>query len=123
MPSKNSKECLINKINFLKERKLDFLVIGTKDFGFTINRPLKDKIYNFKAKPNQDIVEFNDFLKNNVPQENFIDLLSLISDEEGVLLFTKDNKLKSIDRAHLTYFGAKDVGKILFSDKRLKDLR
>ena len=65
---------------------------------------------------------FNDFLKNNVPNEKFIDLLSLISTEDGVPLFTEDNKLMSLDRAHLTYFGAKEVGKIIFSDIRLNDL-
>ena len=107
LPSQASKDCLMNKISFLLKNKIDFLLIGTKDFGFNINRPLKDKIYDFKAKPSKEIVEFNNFLKNNIPEENFIDLLSLISDEEGISLFTKENKLKSIDRAHLTYFGAK----------------
>ena len=111
-----------NKISYLEKNKIDFLVIGTKDFGYNINRPLKDKIYDFKAKPSEEILEFNDFLKNNVPNEKFIDLLNLISTEDGVPLFTEDNKLMSIDRAHLTYFGAIEVGKIIFSDIRLNDL-
>jgi len=54
---------------------------------------------------------------------NFINLLYLISEEGGIPLFTKENKLRSIDRAHLTYFGAKDIGKLLFSDDRLNDLK
>ena len=122
LPSEASKRCLKNKISYLEKNKIDFLVIGTKDFGYNINRPLKDKIYDFKAKPSEEILEFNDFLKNNVPNEKFIDLLNLISTEDGVPLFTDDNKLMSIDRAHLTYFGAKEVGKIIFSDIRLNDL-
>tara|TARA_B100000900_G_scaffold368894_1_gene346407 strand:- start:3188 stop:4996 length:1809 start_codon:yes stop_codon:yes gene_type:complete len=122
LPSEASKRCLKNKISYLEKNKIDFLVIGTKDFGYNINRPLKDKIYDFKAKPSEEILEFNDFLKNNVPNEKFIDLLNLISTEDGVPLFTEDNKLMSIDRAHLTYFGAKEVGKIVFSDIRLNDL-
>jgi len=122
LPSEASKKCLKNKISYLEKNKIDFLVIGTKDFGYNINRPLKDKIYDFKAKPSEEILEFNDFLKNNVPNEKFIDLLNLISTEDGVPLFTEDNKLMSIDRAHLTYFGAKEVGKIIFSDIRLNDL-
>jgi hypothetical protein len=122
LPSEASKRCLKNKISYLEKNKIDFLVIGTKDFGYNINRPLKDKIYDFKAKPSEEILEFNDFLKNNVPNEKFIDLLNLISTEDGVPLFTEDNKLMSIDRAHLTYFGAKEVGKIIFSDIRLNDL-
>ena len=122
LPSEASKRCLKNKISYLEKNKIDFLVIGTKDFGYNINRPLKDKIYDFKAKPSEEILEFNDFLKNNVPNEKFIDLLNLISTEDGVPLFTDDNKLMSIDRAHLTYFGAKEVGKIVFSDIRLNDL-
>ena len=122
LPSEASKRCLKNKISYLEKNKIDFLVIGTKDFGYNINRPLKDKIYDFKGKPSEEILEFNDFLKNNVPNEKFIDLLNLISTEDGVPLFTEDNKLMSIDRAHLTYFGAKEVGKIIFSDIRLNDL-
>ena len=122
LPTEASKRCLKNKISYLEKNKIDFLVIGTKDFGYNINRPLKDKIYDFKAKPSEEILEFNDFLKNNVPNEKFIDLLNLISTEDGVPLFTEDNKLMSIDRAHLTYFGAKEVGKIVFSDIRLNDL-
>ena len=122
LPSEASKRCFKNKISYLEKNKIDFLVIGTKDFGYNINRPLKDKIYDFKAKPSEEILEFNDFLKNNVPNEKFIDLLNLISSEDGVPLFTDDNKLMSIDRAHLTYFGAKEVGKIIFSDIRMNDL-
>ena len=122
LPSEASKRCFKNKISYLEKNKIDFLVIGTKDFGYNINRPLKDKIYDFKGKPSEEILEFNDFLKNNVPNEKFIDLLNLISSEDGVPLFTDDNKLMSIDRAHLTYFGAKEVGKIIFSDIRMNDL-
>jgi peptidoglycan/LPS O-acetylase OafA/YrhL len=123
LPTIDSKNCFIRKINYLEKNDIDYLVIGTKDFGYNINRPLKDKIYSFKAKPSKEIVQFNDFLKDNVPEENFINLLYLISEEGGIPLFTKENKLRSIDRAHLTYFGAKDIGKILFSDDRLNDLK
>ena len=123
LPTIDSKNCFIRKINYLEKNDIDYLVIGTKDFGYNINRPLKDKIYSFKAKPSKEIEQFNDFLKDNVPEENFINLLHLISEEGGIPLFTKENKLKSIDRAHLTYFGAKDIGKILFSDHRLNDLK
>ena len=71
----------------------------------------------------KEILEFNDFLKKNVPQEKFINFLNLISKEAGVPLFTSDNKLMSIDRAHLTYFGAREIGKIIFLDIRLNDFR
>ena len=123
LPSEQSKKCLINKISYLEKNNIDFLVIGTKDFGFNINRPLKDKMYDFQAMPSKEILDFNDFLKKNVPQEKFIDLLNLISNKGKVPLFTADNKLMSIDRAHLTYFGARDIGKIIFSDIRLNDFR
>jgi peptidoglycan/LPS O-acetylase OafA/YrhL len=123
LPSEESKKCLINKISYLEKNNIDFLVIGTKDFGFNINRPLKDKIYDFQAMPSKEILDFNDFLKKNVPQEKFINLLNLISKEGRVPLFTADNKLMSIDRAHLTYFGARDIGKIIFSDIRLNEFR
>ena len=123
LPSEASKKCLLNKISYLEENKVDFLVIGTKDFGFNINRPLKDRIYDFKATPSKEILDFNNFLKKNVPQKKFIDLLNLLSTDGRVPLFTPENKLMSIDRAHLTYFGARDVGKLVFSDIRLSDLK
>ena len=114
---------IITKTNKKKSITLNNINNNKIDFGFNINRPLKDKMYDFQAMPSKEILDFNDFLKKNVPQEKFIDLLNLISNKGKVPLFTADNKLMSIDRAHLTYFGARDIGKIIFSDIRLNDFR
>lgn len=94
------------------------LKIGPKDFGYNINAPLRRQIYQFRAKPIDKIIDFNAYVKNMVPSENFINFLLLLSDDNihnGIPLFTKDQKLISYDKAHLTFNGAMEIGQILFT--------
>ena len=122
--SEKERKCLLNQINYLLRSNKMFLVIGTKDFGYNINRPLKKKMYDYRATVSEEVLLFNHFLSETIPQSNFIDLLKLIADENNtVRLFTNKKKLISIDRNHLTYFGAKEIGKILFEDPLLTDLK
>ena len=60
------------------------------------------------------------FNRNVRPADDLFETVCILS---FIPLFTEDNKLMSIDRAHLTYFGARKVGKIIFSDIRLNDLK
>ncbi len=120
---KSQLSCLEDKIEYLMDQKKKFVIIGTKDFGYNINAPLRQKLYSFRAEPSSKIIDFNVYLKNIVPTENFIDTLSLLGDKNGrVPLFTLENKLISYDRAHLTYNGAKFVGQKLFQHQSLKFL-
>ena len=83
-------------------------------------------MYDYRATVSEEVLLFNHFLSETIPQSNFIDLLKLIADENDntVRLFTNKKKLiSSIDRNHLTYFGAKEIGKILFEDPLLADLK
>lgn len=118
----SQKNCFVQKINEIISSKIEFFVIGPKDFGFNINAPLRRKLYDFKAKPIGDITRFNDYLKSIIPNENFIDLLNILTAENnGVIpLFTADKKLITYDKAHLTYNGAKITGQKLFTDPRLR---
>lgn len=118
-----SKECLIRKLQYLENNKLNYLVIGSKDFGYNINRPFKKKQYDYMATPSESILDFNKFLNEVVPSDQYIDLLSMVSVNNRIPLFTEDRKLISIDRSHLTYYGAKKYGTILFNDKRLEILK
>jgi peptidoglycan/LPS O-acetylase OafA/YrhL len=116
------KKCFKEKIKEIVTSKKEFLVIGPKDYGYNINAPLRRKLYDFKAKPVSDIVDFNNYLQSIVPRENFIDLLKILTAEDAgaISLFSKDNKLITYDKAHLTYNGALVTGQKLFSDPRLK---
>lgn len=108
---KSQLSCLKNKIDYLIYHKKQFVIIGTKDFGYNINAPLRQKLYSFRAQPSAKIKNFNKYLDTIAPANNFVDILSLLEDENGrIPLFTEGRKLISYDRAHLTYNGAKFVG-------------
>ena len=114
----DQKQCLEEKIKYFKSLGKRYLLIGPKDFGYNINAPLRRQIYKFRAKPIDKIVDFNAYVENMVPSENFINFLLLLSDDNihnGIPLFTKDQKLISYDKAHLTFNGALEFGQILFT--------
>lgn len=116
----SQRNCLESKIRMLLSLNKKFIVIGPKDFGYNINAPLRRKIYSFEAEPSNKILQFNDYMNNLVPSENYIDLIRLLGTQEGKIpLFTVEKKLISYDRAHLTYNGAIYVGKKLFTDPKL----
>ena len=115
------RECLQRKISFIQSNHKAFILIGPKDFGYNINAPLRNKMYSYHAKPSHDVELFNTYLQGLVHKEQFIDLIKLIGDDERkVPLFTDSHKLISYDRAHLTYNGAKTVGKQLFQHPALR---
>ena len=117
----SQKECLAQKIQLLLDLDKKFIVIGPKDFGYNLNAPLKKKLYKFSAKPIKEMINFNEYLYNLIPAENYIDFLSILgsSNADGrISLFTSNQKLISYDKAHLTYDGAVNFGHILFSDTK-----
>ena len=124
LQEKEQRACLEKKIKFIKNNNKKFILIGPKDFGYNINAPLRQKMYNYKATSNHDIESFNLYLKELVSKHNFIDFIGLIGDEDRKIpLFTSSNKLISYDRAHLTFNGAKDIGELLFKHPLLQELR
>jgi peptidoglycan/LPS O-acetylase OafA/YrhL len=122
--TEKEKSCFLNQLNYLQSSNKEFIVIGTKDFGYNLNRPLKKKMYDYKALVSEEILLFNRYLSETIPEKNFIDVLGLIADKNNrVYLFTSERKMISVDRAHLTYFGAREIGKTVFEDPLLKDLK
>ena len=115
------KQCLNQKIKYINSLSKRYLLIGPKDFGYNMNAPLRRQMYRFKAKPIEKIIKFNQYVAYSIPPENFINFLLLQSDskiENGIPLFTDDNKLISYDKAHLTFNGAIEYGKILFTNSK-----
>jgi len=118
---KSQLSCLKKKIDYLINHEKQFVIIGTKDFGYNINAPLRRKLYSFRAQPSSQIKNFNKYLEKTVPANNFVDILSLLEDKNGrIPLFTEDKKLISYDRAHLTYNGAKFIGQKIFKHPNLE---
>jgi len=122
--SEKEKSCFLNQLKYLQSLNKEFIVIGTKDFGYNLNRPLKRKMYDYRALVSEEILLFNRYLIETIPEKNFVDVLGIIADKDNrVRLFTTERKMVSVDRAHLTYFGAKEIGQTVFEDPLLEDLK
>jgi len=97
--------------------------VGPKDYGYNINMPFKKKDYEFKARVSDDIIEFNNFLDDLLPDQKFIDLIDLLEEEENFLpLFTPNKKLMTTDKKHFTPHGSTYAGKILFDYLELQNI-
>ena len=122
--SEKEKSCFLNQLKYLQSLNKEFIVIGTKDFGYNLNRPLKRKMYDYRALVSEEILLFNRYLIETIPEKNFVDVLGIIADKDNrVRLFTTERKMVSVDRAHLTYFGAKEIGQAVFEDPILEDFK
>lgn len=91
-------------------------IVGNKDFGISngIHYNKKNKDYsNYYTSMKAGVLELNISLKNKW-DEKYIDLIELISDEDGkVLVFTPEGKFISQDTEHLTKYGAKFYADLL----------
>ena len=124
LKTEKEKSCFLNQLKYLQSSNKEFIVIGTKDFGYNLNRPLKRKMYDYRALVAEEILIFNRYLIETIPEKNFVDVLGVIADKDNrVKLFTNERKLVSVDRAHLTYFGAKEIGQVVFEDPLLEALK
>ena len=122
--TEKEKNCFLNQINYLNSSNKEFIIIGTKDFGYNLNRPLKRKMYDYRALVSKEILSFNRYLIETIPEKNFVDILGVIADKDNrVRLFTSERRMISVDRAHLTYFGAKEIGQVVFKDPLLESLK
>ena len=118
----NDLKCLKNQVNLLKELGIKFYIIGTKDFGYNMNAPFKRKMYAWKATISDETNTFNN-LMNTIYPNQYIDLISLTSENGEVALYTKNRKFISSDGHHLTKSGARVYGKALFNIPELNDLK
>ena len=91
--SEKEKSCFLNQLKYLQSLNKEFIVIGTKDFGYNLNRPLKRKMYDYRALVSEEILLFNRFLIETIPEKNFVDVLGIIADKDNrVRLFTTERK-------------------------------
>ena len=102
--------CFNKLINMFKSQNINFLVIGSKNFGINMNpfvvRPKKD----FYVYPNNSTIAFNKALSNML-DKNFIDLLPMISNQDNrIPIYTDNGRIISEDAYHLTPAGAEYIG-------------
>ncbi|CAF3359687.1 unnamed protein product [Rotaria sp. Silwood2] len=113
-------------LNTKKQQKL--FVIGGKSFGKVNPQLYVDKSNEYRVKqrqhPNLVAVKVNALLEQIIDPSIFVNMQKLISSEfNGTCpLFTPDGKLISYDGAHLTKYGARYIGNIIFHNKPLNSL-
>lgn len=99
--------------------------IGTKHFGYNLNWLVRIP---FELRPNQfnpllaEVMDAENLLVGLVPSENYISLLSPIVRDGRVPITDSKGQLISVDRTHLTKFGAIYLGEKSLSSSRFGTL-
>lgn len=103
-------------------------VIGPKHFG--VVKPIlyvnKTKEYRIKQYqyPKKEVVKINNLLEKTIDEAVFVNVQKMVCTgyNNTCPLFTHDGKLISHDGKHLTKYGARYVGNIIFKKKPLNRL-
>ncbi|CAF3119047.1 unnamed protein product [Rotaria socialis] len=103
-------------------------VIGPKHFGKVYPMVYVSKSTKYRIKqyqyPNTEVIKINNLLEQTIDKEIFVNLQKMICTgyNQTCPLFTRDGKLISHDGAHLTKYGARYVGNIIFKNRPLNKL-
>ncbi len=102
-------------------------VVGRKSFGkISIRNYLRlpeEKLASIKTKPDGKQNKINEIMRNSLDKSVFIDTQKLVcGSTESCPVFTKDLALISFDGGHLTKYGARHVGNVLFKNSALSRL-
>lgn len=119
--------CAVNfAIDIHEFSRAKVVIVGCKNFGWNNNAIMRlspSERYTYRARVLDYIVERNNAARNEVPEEMYLDILSLLMDDEHrVPVFTPDQRLISQDRFHLTPAGAKYLGELIFKHPAISDL-
>jgi len=101
--------CLSDNVRFTRERNKELFYIGTKNFGYNENWIMRLEP---RDRPNQwnrvssDSLDMDADLSRIVPRDNYISLMKPIVRDGYIPITDADGRLISIDRAHITKFGA-----------------
>ncbi len=109
----------------MKQSNGQFLLVGTKNFGWNNNFVLRKSIndlIDYKVKVNSTSLEANQ-IEKRIWGEHYVDIISTIySDGVNVPLFTPNAEFISFDTEHVTKNGAIYLGEILLKHTILKDI-
>ena len=120
--------CLADDIEWLRAQGVpQIIVFGTKNFGMNPNAVLgmsRTAALSYRAEVIPEVLESNRLAREVIPEDSFVDVLSLIADDEGrVPLLDESGLLLSEDGAHLIVAGARFVGERVFEHPLLRPLR
>ena len=113
-------------LNLTKQQQI--FVIGPKHFGIVNPNLYVNKSTEFRIKqyqhPKIEPVKVNNLLVKTIDKSIFVNVQKMICTgfNQTCPLFTRDGKLISHDGAHLTRYGARFVGNVIFKKKPLNNL-
>jgi hypothetical protein len=117
----------IKLLNLTKEQQI--FVIGRKHFGKVNPMLYVNKSKSFRIKqyqyPKAEVIHVNQLLEKILDPSIYVNMQKLICTglNETCPLFTLEGKLISHDGTHLTKYGARYVGNILFKNKPLNKFK
>ena len=101
--------CLADNVRFARERNKDLFYIGTKSFGYNENWIMRLQP---RDRPNQwnqvpsDSIEKDVKESQIVPSDNYISMIKPTVRDGYIPITDADGRLLSVDRAHITRYGA-----------------
>jgi hypothetical protein len=114
-------------LNLTKEQRV--FVFGAKHFGgvnpmLYVNKSKQFRIKQFQY-PKLAIIQANRLLEKTIDKSNFINVQKMVCNgfNQTCPLFTPQGKLITYDGAHLTKYGARYIGDIIFKNKPLNELK
>ena len=103
------------------------VAIGTKNFGWNPNALLAtrgDARRSFRARVMPEDWETNERDRRLIPPGEFVDILTTLADDAGTVpLLSPEGLLLSEDGEHLTRAGAVHLGRLMFAQPALRDLK
>jgi hypothetical protein len=114
-------------LNVTKEQQI--FVIGPKNFGkvnpmLYVNKSKEFRIKQFQY-PKSEVIQVNQLFEKTIDKSMFVNVEKMICTgfNQTCPLFTPQGKLISYDGLHLTKYGARYVGDIIFNNKPLNRLK
>jgi peptidoglycan/LPS O-acetylase OafA/YrhL len=114
-----SHSCISQDIMYANQLDKNILYIGTKDFGYNLNWVLqKDKSQrqNLYNKVSESSKTLDKAMASIIPPTNYISLLDRVVISGLIPITNSEGQLLSVDKTHLTKFGALYFGKALHLD-------
>lgn len=104
-----TERCLADNIRFTRKKNKELFYIGTKDFGYNLNWIIRleprDRANQWN-KVRSDALEADAKVSRSVPRDNYISLMKPIIRDGYIPITDADGRLISVDRSHITKYGA-----------------
>lgn len=118
------KKCVKRNIDFAHQHGKKIFYVGSKHFGYNLNWlkrvPIELRMNQFNPLL-LNVIDEEKTLSSLIPSENYISLLSPIVKDGHVPITDDMGRLISVDRAHLTKFGAIYLGRKALVSSRYGD--